>query len=466
MDISTKSLNEREGVKNLSKKISFHENYNKSTLSTDLTTKKTRNKNVVVIGLGYVGLPLALLAAQKNYKVTGIDNDEEKIRLIRKQVSPILDKKITEALTTTKISVSTNPIFVRESGIIIICVPTPVDHQSKPDFGPLEKAAENISKHLLPDTLVIVESTVNPGVCESLVLPILESGSGLQAGKDFQLSHCPERINPGDEKWGLDSINRVVGSLTQKGLEQTVEFYGSLIGNEKITPMASIKEAEAVKIVENSFRDINIAFVNELAMSFEVLGIDVVNVIKGASTKPFGFMAHYPGCGVGGHCIPVDPYYLIEHAKKNGFEHKFLITARQINSNMPKYTVKMTELALESKELPVGVGKVTILGASYKPNVDDIRESPSFVIYEELVQKGYSPVIYDPYTKSGSVLSSIDDALNGSVAVIVATGHDQFTELKPDFFESRGVKIVIDGRNCLDKKLFEESELVYRGIGR
>ena len=294
----------------------------------------------------------------------------------------------------------------------------------------------------------------------------MESGSGLRAGKDFQLSHCPERINPGDEKWTVETINRVVGSLTAKGLRQSLAFYRSIITKGKITPMASIKEAEAVKIVENSFRDVNIAFANELAMSFKVLGIDIVNVIKGASTKPFGFMAHYPGAGVGGHCIPVDPYYLIEHARKNGFEHKFLMVAREINSNMPKYTVEMLERELESKNLPTGKGKIAILGVSYKANIDDTRESPSFVIYQELMEKGYEPVMFDPYTKGEHVKKTIEETLDGAIGAIVATGHKEFVDLLPEFFIEHGVKAVIDGRNCLNKKMFESSELAYSGIGR
>lgn len=428
--------------------------------------KKIRNKTVAVVGLGYVGLPLALLAAQSGYSVIGIDTDKDKVDLLRKKISPFNDRKISSDLLLAKLPVSDNPVFLREAGRIVICVPTPINNKFKPDFGPLEKAAKSIAKHLQPHTLVIVESTVNPGVCESIVLPILESGSGLRAGVDFELSHCPERINPGDSKWNIDSINRVVGSLTPKGLRQTLIFYRSIIRKGKITAMKSLKEAEAVKIVENSFRDINIAFVNELAMAFGILGIDVVNVIKGASTKPFGFMAHYPGCGVGGHCIPVDPYYLIEYSKKNGFKHEFMILARKINNSMPLYTIKIMEQSLSSKGLPVGNGKVTILGASYKPDIDDIRESPAFVIREELIKKGYESVLYDPLVKHDDVDNDLQKSLQGSTSVIIATAHTSFLSLSPAFFENMGIKVLIDGRNCLNNKLFSKSKLIYKGIGR
>lgn len=465
--MNTSTLNKTE--KDLNKKVVKALKDTKNGL-TDAELKlyngNIRAKTIAIIGLGYVGLPLALLTQEKGYRVIGIDVDENKVSLIKNHTSPIVDKKIEEKLSKVNLSVTTNPFFINEADIVIICVPTPVDHNSKPDFEPLESSTRNIAKYLMPNTLVIVESTINPGVCESLVIPILESGSGLKAGKDFQISHCPERINPGDEKWSLETIDRVVGSLTPKGLKQSLEFYKSIIGEGKITAMASIKEAEAVKIVENSFRDINIAFVNELAMSFEILGIDIVNVIKGASTKPFSFLAHYPGCGVGGHCIPVDPYYLIEHARQNGFEHKFLVLGREINSNMPSYTVDLLTKALQSKNLPINSGKITILGASYKPNVDDIRESPSFVIFQSLIEKGYEPVIFDPYTKGEKKFSNIEEAIDGSIGVILATAHKEFCSLTPDFLESRGVRIIIDGRNCLNKKDFESSNVIYKGIGR
>jgi UDP-N-acetyl-D-glucosamine dehydrogenase len=461
MNTLTKEKNKYDGeeVKNSILQTSendFRENY----------FEKKRRKTVAVIGLGYVGLPLAILAAQNEYKVMGLDSDQEKIDLITKKISPFADKKISKYLNEVEVKATSNPEFLKDMGIIIVCVPTPVDEHHKPDFKPLENAALDISKNLSKDTLVIIESTVNPGVCESIVLPILENGSGLKAGKDFELSHCPERINPGDNNWDVSSINRVVGSLTKKGLKQTILFYESLIGKKKVMPMGSIKEAEAVKVVENSFRDINIAFVNELAMSFSLMGIDVVNVIKGASSKPFGFMAHYPGCGVGGHCIPVDPYYLIQYAKDNGFEHKFLLLARQINRGMPKFTIKTLEKALTSKNLPLKQGKIVVLGAAYKANIDDIRESPSFEIYKELEKNGYSPVMHDPHVNKNYMEKNIDEALKDSVAVIVATDHDEFKSLSPQYFLSKGIKVVVDGRNCLQKESFQKSNLAYRGIGR
>jgi UDP-N-acetyl-D-glucosamine dehydrogenase len=278
------------------------------------------NRTIVVIGLGYVGLPLALLADRKGYKVIGIDVISEKVELLNRRTVPFADQEIAEQLKNSSLEATTDFSRIKDVSIIIICVPTPIYENNMPNFEPVENACRSIAPFLQKEQLVVLESTVNPGFCENIVLPILEKESGLKCGKDFYLAHCPERINPGDKKWNIENINRVVGGFDETGLQKAIEFYKSIISAE-IKPMASLKEAEAVKIVENAFRDINIAFVNELAMSFSRLNIDVVNVINGAATKPFSFMPHYPGCGVGGHCIPVDPYYLIEYAKKNGFKY-------------------------------------------------------------------------------------------------------------------------------------------------
>ncbi|MDQ5889745.1 MAG: dh protein, partial [Patescibacteria group bacterium] len=270
-----------------------------------------KDNKVTVLGLGYVGLPLALLASRKGYKVVGVDLNIEKIDLIKQKKSPFQDDELQKEIEQTSLNVSNSFESIRETDIVIICVPTPVDDNKMPDYTPIESACESIGPHLKKGQLVILESTVNPGVCEEVVIPILERVSNLKVGKDLSLAHCPERINPGDKKWNVSNIPRVVGGFDSESLNRAVTFYTNIV-DASIKPMGSLKEAEAVKIVENSFRNINIAFVNELARSFAKMDIDVVNVIDGAATKPFAFMAHYPSCGIGGHCIPVDPYYLIE----------------------------------------------------------------------------------------------------------------------------------------------------------
>lgn len=422
-------------------------------------------KTIAIIGLGYVGLPLAILAAQKGYRVIGVDKVEKKIELINNKKSPILDDEISKKIKDVDIEATTSFEKVKDASIIIICVPTPVYKNNMPNLELLEGASRDVAKVLQKGQLVILESTVNPGVSESIILPILEKETNLKVGIDFFLSHCPERVSPGDTKWNVSNINRVVGAFSDVGLKLSVDFYKSIIDAD-IKPMNSIKEAEAVKIVENSFRDINIAFVNELSMSFSKLGIDVVNVIEGAATKPFAFMPHFPGCGVGGHCIPVDPYYLIEYAKKNGFNHDFLSLARKINSKMPKFTAERTMQALDEIKESIKGAKIAVLGLAYKPGVDDCRESPSFEIVKFLEQYGANVFSYDPYVPQLSSAKSLGEALDGALAVVIATGHDEYLELKPNQYIDRGVKVIIDGRNCLDKESLIAAGLIYKGIGR
>jgi UDP-N-acetyl-D-glucosamine dehydrogenase len=422
-------------------------------------------KKLAVVGMGYVGLPLALLAERKGYEVVGIDIDTSKITSLNDRKAPFHELNLPEYLQNAKNITFSDQFNVLESiDIVAICVPTPVHADHTPNLQPVIGATEAVAKRLQKGQLVILESTVNPGVSETVVLPILEK-NGLKGGVDFYLSHCPERINPGDPKWNVENINRVVGSLDSVGLDKTAEFYESILTGP-VMKMGSIKEAEAVKVVENSFRDINIAFVNELARSFTKLGIDVVRVIDGAATKPFAFMAHYPGCGVGGHCIPVDPYYLIEYAQSYGFEHDFLRLARRINNDMPAFTVSVLQEALNEVELPLKGTEVAVLGVSYKADIDDCRESPAFDIIELLKEKGAFVRVFDPFVPKHSTVQNLDEALGGAQAVVVATSHGEFKKLQGTDFSEKGVKVVVDGRNCINMTSFKNSDVVHRGIGR
>jgi nucleotide sugar dehydrogenase len=421
-------------------------------------------KTISIIGLGYVGLPLALLVDKKGYIVRGIDIDTRKIDLLKKKISPFKDERIAKDLKKTKINFVNTFAEVKNSDIIVICVPTPVHENYMPDLKPIEDTCKSIAPFIKKGQLVILESTVNPGVCEGIILPILERETKMKAGKDFYLAHCPERINPGDTKWSVENIPRVVGSLEAKGLKIATEFYRSIISGE-IKPMGTIKEAESVKVVENCFRDVNIAFVNELAMSFSKLGINIVNVIEGCATKPFAFMAHYPGCGVGGHCIPVDPYYLIEYAKENGFEHDFLKLARNVNNGMPGFTVDLLIESLKEIKLDIKKTKVAVLGLSYKANIDDCRESPAFKIIKHLEKKGAQIHTFDPFVLEKSNTKTLKDALNDAQAVILVTAHTEFKKISPQMLKKAGIKIVIDGRNCLPKEKIKEAGIIYKGIG-
>lgn len=422
-------------------------------------------KSIAVIGLGYVGLPLALLASEKGFSVTGLDIDSKKLKSLKNKRSYI-DDVSDEEIAKTKAFFTDDFSKIKEIDAAIVCVPTPIDKNKKPDLSPAIGAVSAIAPNLKNGALVVIESTVNPGVCDDTIAPLLEKESGKKVGRDIYLAHCPERINPGDPKWSVRNINRVVGANSKKELDMAVELYRNLIDGE-IKPMASLKEAEAVKVVENSFRDINIAFVNELAKSFHKLGINLENVIDGASTKPFSFMPHHPGCGVGGHCIPVDPYYLIEYASQNGFDHKFLKLARDINESMPQFTVDLLKEALDGVNLPLKDTRVALLGLSYKANVGDDRESPSYEIIKILKKHGIKLKIYDPYILNKSTIKSLEASLKDTDAIVIASGHDEFKKVDIDDFRKNKIKIIIDGRNIYKNKSnkFKKIGIVYKGIG-
>lgn len=433
-------------------------------IKTKLKAMQKNNPVVCVIGMGYVGLPLAAVAANKGYTVYGFDNDQKKLDLIQKGTSPFKEEFLEELLPKVKINVFSDPKLMSECDIHIICVPTPVDDKYFPDLGPVISASETVAKNMKPGSLVILESTVNPGVSEEIVKPIFEK-AGFEIGKTVFISHCPERVNPGDPKWNVSNIPRVVGSFDETGLKRSQEFYESIV-DAPIMPMANIREAEAVKITENSFRDINIAFVNELARSFERMNIDVTNVIRGASTKPFSFLAHSPSCGVGGHCIPVDPYYLIEKAKENNFDHVFLRAARKINNSMPEYTIELLQDQLNEIEKSLKGTTVGLLGLSYKANVGDLRESPSFELIKFLEKNGAKVLTFDPFVPSMSSVKSIDELLEKSEAILLATNHKEFTEIPVEKFVKNNIKVITDGKNCLDKAEIQKHGIIYKGIGR
>lgn len=429
-----------------------------------MATKRDRKTAVTVIGIGYVGLPLACVIAKRGYKTYGLDLNKTAVDAVNRKKSPFYDSFVNKILPKVKITATNNPGILKETDIAIICVPTPVDNRMLPVFTPLINAVKSITSNFKKGILVVVESTINPGVCEEVVLPIFEK-EGLRIGKDFFLAHCPERVNPGDPKWNVTNINRCVGGMTNKCLNKAYSFYRSVL-ESNIYKMKSIKEAEATKTIENAFRDVNIAFVNELAKSFDRLGIDLVDVIKGASTKPFAFLAHWPSRGVGGHCIPVDPYYLIEKARKVGFEHDFLKLARRINISMPSFTVKMLVRELNEIKKSVNGTKIGILGVSYKANVDDTRDTPFFPIKKELLERKARIEVYDPYNFSQNTVKTLDELLNKVTVLLLVTNHQQFSKITPKLCKQKGVKLVIDGMNFFDKEKFIKAGIRYRGIGR
>ncbi|MBT4272905.1 nucleotide sugar dehydrogenase [archaeon] len=446
-----------------------------------------------IIGLGYVGLPLAILCAEKKYEVIGYDIKTEVVDLTNKRVSHINDKAIQNSLKELNgdLTATTDPEELKNCEIFIICVPTPVDKNKEPDLKPLEISSKTISKYLKKGDLVIVESTVFPGTCEEIVVPILEE-SGLQLGVNLFLAHCPERVNPGDIFWETKNIPRVVGALSKIGVDKAAKFYQSVLGGEicdvkdikqklrpkiivedksykintiplgTITKMNSIRDAEAVKAMENTVRDVNIAFVNELAKISEVLNLDVIDIIDGMTTKPFGKGPFYPGIGVGGHCIAVDPEWLKAASIKAGFFPKIIQHSRDTNNSMPNHTIRLLEKLVNLRE-----NKVAVLGVTYKGNIDDPRESPFYDIKKILLQKKVDFSVFDPWYRKENTVDSIDKALDEAKIVLLVTNHDLFKEkITVEFLKAKEIKIVIDGRNCLNKEEIIKQGIVYKGIGR
>ena len=429
---------------------------------------------LTVVGIGYVGLPLALLAAEKGWSVTGLDVDQEKVDAINENRMPYKDEDLSRQLKKFTIKADSDASCVADSNVIIVAVPTPVTNQHLPDLAPLTNAISSLLPHLSAGQVLVIESTINPGVMSEAVLPILRQRHDLKTDADFpqldssevvSLAHCPERINPGDPKWTVRNIPRVIGGYTSAGVERARAFYLSIL-DAPVKAMATVTEAEAVKILENTFRDINIAYINEMAKSFEKLGIDIKSVIEGASTKPFAFMPHYPGNGVGGHCISVDPYYMIEKARQVGFDHKFLKLARSINDSMPAHTVALLSEGMQTAGLSMD-SPVALLGLAYKKNIGDLRESPAVEIMHLLEKDGFKYNVFDPYALKQSTVSSLKDAVNGVSAVMLATDHQEFIDyLTPENLRKAGVKVVVDGKNSLDAEGISSAGIFYYGIGR
>lgn len=416
------------------------------TLIDRIRSKKAKT---VIVGLGYVGAPLLGILHRHGIPVVGFDVDADKVARYR-----------ADGIVATDRPEEAFP----DADVIVICVPTPIDLGQRPDLTFVLRAAETVQTHLSPDTLVVLESTVAPGTTEEYLLPVLER-SGLRPGKDLFVAHCPERVDPGNPSWDVHNLPRVVGGIDGPSLEAAAAFYEAFVDGE-VMRLSRVEAAEAVKIVENTFRDVNIAFVNELAMSFDKLGIDITEVIRGAATKPFGFLAHWPGAGVGGHCIAVDPYYLIAHADQHGFNHRFLKIAREVNNAMPGYTVQKTLVGLNRIGRSVKGTRVAVLGLAYKPEIDDSRESPAGPILKELRSLGAELTVYDPFVPSRSTAESLQEAVQGQECVVLVTAHKEFLAMGPAELQAAGVKVLVDGRNAFDQAAVEAAGLVYEGIGR
>jgi UDP-N-acetyl-D-glucosamine dehydrogenase len=362
-----------------------------------LSSIGVRTARVAIIGLGYVGLPLAESFAHAGFPVIGFDIDAEKVKKLktgRSYIGHISGQRVAELVRTDRFEPTADPRCFEKADAIIICVPTPLTDAREPDLSYIENTAETIRAHLRPGQLVVLESTTYPGTTDELVRPILEK-SGLQAGKDFFLAFSPEREDPGNVRYSTRTIPKVVGGFDTFSRKLAVALYEPVV--EGVVPVSSTRVAEACKILENTYRAVNIALVNELKVVFDAMGIDIWEVIAAAKTKPFGFQAFYPGPGLGGHCIPIDPFYLTWVARKYGVATRFIELAGEVNTAMPLYVVRKIADALNDHGKPVKGSRICVLGAAYKKNVDDPRESPSFEIMELLQQRGAHVSYNDPY---------------------------------------------------------------------
>lgn len=413
---------------------------------------------IAVVGLGYVGLPLSLQFARSGLQVLGLDVDSEKVEKINKgesYIKHIASEDILEQLKAKNFGASTDFSKIGELDAVIICVPTPLNKNREPDISYVLDTGKAIAPHLHQGILVVLESTTYPGTTDEDLRKVLEEKSGLKAGTDFHLAYSPEREDPGRTDFAVKTIPKVMGGLTETCCRKCMELYSRAL--DQVHPVSSCRVAEATKLTENIFRSVNIALVNELKMVFSKMDIDVWEVINAAKTKPFGYMAFYPGPGLGGHCIPIDPFYLTWKAREYDKNTRFIELAGEINTSMPEYVVHRVGEALNDAEKSIKGSRILLLGIAYKPNVDDDRESPSYTLLELLHQGGANLEYYDPYVPvirptrehpqwAGKKSVEWSEAvINSFDLVLIATHHDavDYAEL------GQWAKCIVDTRNVM-----------------
>jgi UDP-N-acetyl-D-glucosamine dehydrogenase len=426
----------------------------KETLIKKLQEKKAR---VAILGLGYVGLPLAVVFGEAGFHVTGVDPDARKVDALNKGVSYIPDVK-TEAVESLvksgNLTATTDFLVLKEMDAVSICVPTPLRKTGDPDMSFIMSATEQLAKYIHKNMVVVLESTTYPGTTREVLLPMLTEKSGLKVGEEIFLAFSPERVDPGREDWTTINTPKVIGGITEACSEVAGAWYSGAI--ETIFPVSSAEAAELAKLLENTFRMINIGMVNELAIMCERLGVDVWEVIDAAATKPFGFMKFTPGPGLGGHCIPIDPLYLSWKMKALNYNARFIELASEINTNMPRYVVSRMLEAMNDRGKVLKGSKVLVLGVAYKPDIDDVRESPALDMIGLLMKKGAMVEYHDPYIPhihheyDGWQMDSIQDVMQGvksADVVVIVTNHKAYDYNA--IIES--AKFIFDSRNALGK---------------
>ncbi|MDQ3908404.1 MAG: nucleotide sugar dehydrogenase [Acidobacteriota bacterium] len=418
-----------------------------------------RRARVGVIGLGYVGLPLAAEFARRGFPATGFEVDERKAEAINRGESYIADvasSQLAELVGAKTLSATTNFTALKDCDAIIICVPTPLRKTKEPDISYILAAAEEIKKNLRRGQLVILESTTYPGTTDEVLLPMFEE-AGLKLDADFLLAFSPERVDPGNPQFHTDNIPKVVGGCTEDSTEIAALLYSQIVA--QVHAVSSARVAEAAKLLENTFRAVNIGMANEMARLCYHLGIDTWEVIRAAATKPFGFMAFYPGPGIGGHCIPLDPHYLSWKARQHGFDSRFIGLAEEVNSRMPEHVVTLVADGLNDDRKSMNGSRVLLLGVAYKKDINDVRESPALSIIDRLRAKGADVRYHDPFISEvsfdeahtdshGEPLRSValtDDELRTADCVVIVTDHSQIDYAKVCQLS----KLIVDTRNAL-----------------
>jgi len=419
---------------------------------------KIKNKTAVlgVIGLGYVGLPLAVEKAKAGYKTIGFDMQEKKVHMVNKgqnYIKDIIDSDLKEMLDKGLLHATTDYSFVKDVDTICICVPTPLDIYQQPDLSYVKSSTENIAKYLHPGMLIVLESTTYPGTTEELVKPILEKESGLKCGQDFFLAFSPERIDPGNPWYKMRNTPKIVGGVTPDCTEVASCLYSNIIQG-KVYTVSSPKVAEMEKVYENIFRYTNIALANEMSILCHKMGIDFWEVIEAAKTKPYGFMPFYPGPGIGGHCIPLDPFYLTWKAREYNYHTRLIELAGEINKYMPEYVVERIVKILSRKyKKSLNGAKILLLGVAYKKDIDDLRESPALEIIKKLEQEGAIVSYYDPYIpkfiNNGKEYKSLKELTVREIKekdiIIITTAHS-----KVDYdMVAKNAKAIFDTRNAI-----------------
>ena len=413
---------------------------------------------IAIVGLGYVGLPLSLQFARAGVSVIGLDIDLNKVKSLnagKTYIKHISDEDIAEAVGNGSFHASSDFSLVREVDGVIICVPTPLNKNREPDISYILDTGKSIAPHLRKGTLVALESTTYPGTTDEDLRAVLEAGSGLKAGTEFHLAFSPEREDPANPDSKVALIPKVIGGFTPVCLQKAMAIYARAV--KILVPVSSCRIAEAAKLLENTFRGVNIALVNELKIVYSAMDIDIWEVIEAAKTKPFGFMPFYPGPGLGGHCIPIDPFYLTWKAREFGQHTRFIELAGEINTAMPEYVVRRVAEALNSRRRSINGSKILLLGLAYKPNVDDERESPSYVLMDLLLEQGAEVAYHDPYVPVIKLTREhphwagtrsvpfTPEALNQHDLVLIATNH-AVVDYK---VLANGPYLIVDTRNAM-----------------